>query len=59
MLERYSEARNEMLLRTNFKRAPWFVVNADKKKTTHIALISHLLKQVEYHNKDKKNLSHD
>ena len=55
----YSEARNEMLLRTNFKHAPWFVVNAVKKKATHIALISHLLSQLEYQNKDKKLLSHD
>jgi polyphosphate kinase 2 len=55
----YSEARNEMLRRTNFNYAPWFIVNADKKKTTHIALISHLLRQLDYHNKDKKNLSDD
>ena len=55
----YSEARNEMLLKTNFKYSPWFVVNADKKKTTRIALIAHLLRQLEYHNKDKKLLSHD
>ena len=55
----YSEARNEMLLRTNFKHAPWFVVNADKKKLTHIALITHLLSQLGYQNKDRKLLSHD
>jgi polyphosphate kinase 2 len=55
----YSEARNEMLRRTNFNYAPWFIVNADKKKTTHIALISHLLRQLDYHNKDKNNLSDD
>jgi len=42
-----------MLRRTNFNYAPWFIVNADKKKTTHIALISHLLRQLDYHNKDK------
>ena len=28
----YSEARNEMLLKTNFKHAPWFVVDAVDKK---------------------------
>jgi polyphosphate kinase len=55
----YSDARNEMLMRTNFKYAPWFLVNADKKKSTHIALISHLLRQSEYQNKNKKLLSHD
>jgi polyphosphate kinase 2 len=55
----YSEARNEMLLKTNFKHAPWFVVNADKKKAAHIAIITHLLRQLEYHNKDKKILLHN
>ena len=55
----YSVARNEMLLRTNFKYTPWFVVNADKKKAAHIALITHLLMQLKYQNKDKKLLEHD
>lgn len=55
----YSEARNEMLRRTNFKYSPWYVVKADKKKTTRIALITHLLKQLEYHKKDNDLLSND
>jgi polyphosphate kinase 2 len=55
----YSIARNAMLQRTNFKNAPWYIVNADKKKTTRIALISHLLSQLEYKNKDKKLLSNN
>ena len=53
----YSDARDEMLLKTNFKHAPWFIVNADKKKAVHIALITHLLGRVKYHNKNKKLLS--
>jgi polyphosphate kinase 2 len=57
--EYYSEARNETLLRTNFKNSPWFVVNAEKKNAAHIALITHLLSQLEYQNKDDKLLSHD
>jgi polyphosphate kinase 2 len=52
----YSEARDEMLLRTNFKHAPWFVVNAEDKKASHIALISHLLTRMEYHGKEEKVL---
>lgn len=55
----YSDARNEMLLRTNFKHTPWFVVTADKKKTTHISLITHLLKQLEYPKKDEELVSHE
>ncbi len=53
----YSNARDEMLLKTNFKHAPWFVVNADNKKATHIALITHLLGRMKYHHQNKKLLS--
>lgn len=55
----YSEARDEMLLKTNFNCAPWFVVNANNKHKSHIAMITHLLNQVDYHNKNEKLLSHD
>jgi len=55
----YSEARDEMLLRTNFKHSPWYVVDADKKNATHIALITHLLSRLEYQNKEKKLLSNN
>lgn len=55
----YSETRDEMLLKTNFKHAPWYVVNADDKKEAHIGLISHLLKQVDYHNKNEKLVAHN
>jgi polyphosphate kinase 2 len=55
----YSEARNEMLKRTNFKYSPWFIVNADKKNATHIALIAHLLSHMEYPDKDNKLLSYN
>lgn len=54
----YSTARNEMLSRTNFKIAPWVVVNAENKDDAHIALISDLLKRLNYKNKDKKALVH-
>ena len=55
----YSEARDEMLLKTNFKHAPWFVVDAEDKKAAHIALIAHLLKQLKYHKKNERLLSHN
>ncbi len=53
----YSDARDVMLLKTNFKHAPWFVVNADDKDETHIALITHLLNRVKYHHQNEKLLS--
>lgn len=55
----YSEARDKMLMKTNFTYTPWFVVNADKKKAAHNAVISHLLNQLKYHDKNKKLLSED
>ncbi len=55
----YTEARNEMLLKTNFNHAPWFVVNAENKEDAHIALINHLLRQVKYSEKDEELLSAD
>lgn len=55
----YSTARDEMLLKTNFDHAPWFVVNAENKKAAHNALISHILKRMNYKKKDEKLLSHD
>jgi polyphosphate kinase 2 len=53
----YSDARDEMLLKTNFKHAPWFVVNADNNKATRIALTTHLLGRMKYHHKNEKLLS--
>jgi polyphosphate kinase 2 len=53
----YSIARNEMLLKTNFDHAPWFVVDAEDKKTARNALIAHFLKRMNYKNKDEKILS--
>lgn len=53
----YSEARDEMLLKTNFENAPWFIVKANDKDKTHIALISHLLHKMKYDKKDEKLVS--
>ena len=55
----YSEARDEMLLKTNFKNAPWFVVSADNKHETRIAVISHILNRMKYKNKHEKLVSHN
>jgi polyphosphate kinase len=55
----YTAARQIMLLKTNFKEAPWFIVNAEDKKSARVAMISHLLRQVEYKNKDEKLLKEE
>ena len=55
----YSEARDKMLTRTDFRRTPWFVVDADDKKATRLAVISHLLSRLDYKKKNKKLLEED
>ena len=55
----YSEARNVMLLKTNYENSPWTIVKAGHKKITHIALITDLLKRLKYHDKDEKLLDTD
>ena len=52
----YSAARDEMLLKTNFNHAAWFIVDADDKDEAHINLITHLLNRSEYHHKDERSL---
>ena len=43
----YSQARNEMLLRTHSAVAPWWCVHTDDKKAARLAIISHLLRQLD------------
>lgn len=39
----YSEARNQMLRRTDTETAPWTLVHTDSKKKARLAIIRHLL----------------
>ena len=43
----YSAARNEMLLRTHSAVAPWWCVHTDDKKKARLAILSHLLRQLD------------
>ena len=44
----YSEAKDTMFANCDIKEAPWHVVETDNKRSAHLNLISHLLKQVKY-----------
>lgn len=44
----YSRAKDEMFAHTDIKQAPWYVVNADKKKCARLNVIRHLLSQIPY-----------
>lgn len=49
----YSNARNEMLIRTNHQAAPWHVVMANDKKLARLNVIRDLLSRVPYDGRKK------
>ncbi|MGH2831609.1 MAG: polyphosphate kinase 2, partial [Solirubrobacteraceae bacterium] len=44
----YAEAKDRMFLYTDTDESPWYVVEADDKRTTRLNLISHLLSVIPY-----------
>jgi polyphosphate kinase 2 len=46
--EEYSKAKDEMFAYTDTKQSPWYVVNADNKKTARLNCIRHLLTMIPY-----------
>ncbi len=42
----YAEAKDEMFAYTDIKEAPWFVLDADHKRTARLNLMTHLLQQI-------------
>ena len=44
----YSKAKDAMLEHTDTKLSPWFMVDADNKKTARLNCIAHLLQQIPY-----------
>jgi polyphosphate kinase 2 len=44
----YSRARDDMLIATDTRHAPWYIVPADDKKRARLNCISHLLSMVPY-----------
>ncbi len=46
--EDYSRAKDEMLVHTDIPEAPWYVIEADDKRTARINMIHHLLSTIPY-----------
>ncbi len=44
----YSKAKDEMFASTDIKQAPWYVVEADNKRSARLNCISHLLSLIPY-----------
>lgn len=49
----YTEARNEMLQRTDTDHAPWTIIRANDKRRARLNLIRHVLKTLDYKGRDK------
>jgi polyphosphate kinase 2 len=52
----YAEAKDEMFAHTDRKDSPWYVVEADDKRTARLNLISHLLEQIPYERLDHEDV---
>ena len=58
--DKYTVAKFSMLMASNTDISPWTVVRSDNKKRARIECIKHILKQVEYKDKnDKSNFKAD
>jgi polyphosphate kinase len=44
----YSRAKDEMFAHTDIKQVPWYVVNADRKKSARLNVIRHVLSLIPY-----------
>ncbi|MBT8250315.1 MAG: polyphosphate kinase 2 [Acidimicrobiia bacterium] len=51
--EDYSSAKDTMFLHTDLDASPWYVVNADDKRTARLNCLSHLLSLVPYTDIDR------
>jgi polyphosphate kinase len=47
----YSRAKDEMFVHTDIPEVPWFVVEADDKRSARLNCIAHLLTQIPYESK--------
>ena len=52
----YAEAKDEMFAQTDTEDSPWFVVEADDKRTARLNLIAHLLEQIPYEPVDQSQI---
>jgi polyphosphate kinase 2 len=52
----YAEAKDEMFAFTDTKDCPWYVLDADDKRSARLNLIRHLLDQIPYENVAQKKI---
>jgi polyphosphate kinase 2 len=54
--EDYSRAKDEMMVHTDIREAPWYVVESDNKKSARLNMIAHLLSTIPYYEVPKPRL---
>jgi polyphosphate kinase 2 len=57
--KQYTEARNEMLVRTHNLVTPWMIVRADDKPLTRLNVIKDMLSRLDYSGKDNSLIAPD
>ena len=55
----YSDARNEMLVRTHTTSSPWYVVRADDKRRARLNVIRMMLSKLDYAGKRNHHILPD
>ena len=53
----YAEAKDEMFAYTDTRESPWYVVEADDKRTMRLNLMSHLLSLIPYEEVHRKKIT--
>ncbi|HSA39221.1 MAG TPA: polyphosphate kinase 2, partial [Mycobacterium sp.] len=51
--EDYSRAKDEMMVHTDTKSSPWYVVESDVKKHARLNMMAHLLSSIDYHDVER------
>ena len=54
----YTKYKEEMFKKTDTKIAPWIIIKADRKTTTRIEAMEHILDKIPYESKDQSIIDH-
>ena len=55
--EDYSRAKDEMMVHTDTKASPWYIVESDIKKHARLNMLSHLLSSIDYQRVDRPSVA--
>ena len=55
--EDYSRAKDQMMVHTDTKASPWYIVESDIKKHARLNMLSHLLSSIDYQRVDRPSVA--